>query len=241
MDDTKKIVIALLIITMLILLVPTSSLFAQASYNELPKHINQPLDKEWTITFNQPIDPSNTNVNSEKFYIIDQSTNQRHPVELKASSDKRQVEVIPLTPYNPETEYRLYIEKGIRTLATPHRYLQQSATFVFVTTNNDTPPLVPGTSPMEPEVLDDLKIVSTGLERVIDTVATEAEKDVARAIKRNIDQKIENQFFDHLAELPAVRSRYSQLSSIQKDNLMDAILYNISAQRLMRLAEYFGF
>ncbi len=94
---------------------------------------------------------------------------------------------------------------------------------------------------LDPEIVDDLEIVSRGLVKVIDSLAGEEEKEVARAIKKNIDSKLKDYCYDHTQNLSEIRAMYSALGSDQKKKLENAILYNISVQRLLRLAEYFGF
>jgi len=94
---------------------------------------------------------------------------------------------------------------------------------------------------LDSQILDDLNVVSLGLIKVINQLNTTAEKEVISAIKYNIDAKIANPAFDHTAEIDTILGKYRALNQEQKNNLQDAILYNIPVQRLMRLAEYFGF
>lgn len=356
MRKGKVLFFSLLALLLVLVMAPVSAWSAPEDYQELPKKLNQPLTKEWTVRFSQAVDPSPDNISGNNIYIINKNTNQAHPVELKLEHNNRRVKLIPLEPYRPETEYRLYVKKELRSCAEPHQPLQYSVIMDFVTGKDEpvspdpdkpdpdkpvppvtpdppgpTPPtepeqpaptitispvagtvegvtetyplklegsldqeagvkvngqevtvtdkkfsaevkLIPGSNTitvtatnsegkmsekkvtveykytppepgcvLEPEVLEDLKGVVQGLDRVIASLDSEAEKDVARAVKSNIEKKIEDPCFDHTAEVPTIRTKYGQLSSSQQRSLQDAILYNISVQRLMRLAEYFGF
>ncbi len=98
-----------------------------------------------------------------------------------------------------------------------------------------------GDNQLDKEVLEDLKVVSAGLEKAINQLSDEEEKAVVRTVKNNIDRKIADPSFDHTAQIDEVRMMYSALTPEQKENVQDAILYNVSVQRLMRLAEFFGF
>lgn len=91
------------------------------------------------------------------------------------------------------------------------------------------------------QVVDDLKVVSSGLDKVINQLSSEPEKAVARVVKNNIDRKIADPSFDHTAQIDEVRIMYNKLTPEQKENVQNAVLYYIPAQRLIRLAEYFGF
>lgn len=94
---------------------------------------------------------------------------------------------------------------------------------------------------LDSQTLDDLRVVSSGLEKAINQLDLPAEKEIASAIKNNIDNKIANPAFNHTAEINSIRSKYTALTQQQRENFQDAVLYNIPVQRLMRLAEYFGF
>lgn len=68
--------------------------------------------KTWTVTFNTPISPEY--VNSESIYVMNESTGERvSSVQLQLSEDQKVVTIQPTVPYNPETDYTLYIKKPI--------------------------------------------------------------------------------------------------------------------------------
>ena len=98
-----------------------------------------------------------------------------------------------------------------------------------------------GDNQLDSQTLADLQVVSQGLVNVISQLTTMAEKEMAQVIKDNIDSKIANPAYDHTAQINAVRARYNALSQQQRRNFQDTVLYNIPAQRLIRLADYFGF
>lgn len=105
----------------------------------------------------------------------------------------------------------------------------------------DGPPKGGIVTDLDPQTLADLQVVSKGLEKVIAQLATAEEKGLAQIIKNNIDSKIADPTFDHTAQISEVRAHYNALSKQQRTKFQDAVLYNIPVQRLMRLADFFGF
>lgn len=94
---------------------------------------------------------------------------------------------------------------------------------------------------LDEQTLADLGEVSRGLTKVINKLTVQAEKDVALAIKSNIDKKIANPKFDHTTEISSIKTKYNSLTPQQLEELQNAVLYDVTLQSLMRLAEYFGF
>lgn len=77
-----------------------------ASDTEWIAKTNINVEKEWTVTFNEPIDVST--VSNDTFYIID--TNGNRYESLVVALDEYRVLVTPINQgYNPNTTYSLIV------------------------------------------------------------------------------------------------------------------------------------
>lgn len=81
------------------------------SYKQLPLKRGVNIDKEWIVTFNKSLDSKTVNTNNIK--LVDER-NKEIKTNVKLSSDKQDIIVIPLQNYQYGNTYQLIIGEGIK-------------------------------------------------------------------------------------------------------------------------------
>ncbi|AXH98230.1 hypothetical protein DV702_00055 [Sporosarcina sp. PTS2304] len=84
-----------------------------------------PIDKVWTITFNQAANPKT--VNASTVYIYDEK-GKKIDIESQLTNQNRSITITPVAPYAPDTSYYVYLEGSIessrgKALGNPLRYV----------------------------------------------------------------------------------------------------------------------
>lgn len=97
----------LLFVIFFMLLISTSTAEASSTFKEWEGKRGILLDKEWSITFSDEVNP--TTVNENTVYIISQSSEKKHPVKIEVVG--RTIVVTPENYYRPNNEYTLHINK----------------------------------------------------------------------------------------------------------------------------------
>jgi hypothetical protein len=82
-------------------------------YDSLESKKEVPSSKEWTVTFNMPLDPKS--VNNQTIYIVDE-WGYRIDTKVLCREDGRSVIVQPVRPYREGYTYELVIGKGVKSL-----------------------------------------------------------------------------------------------------------------------------
>lgn len=83
-------------------------------YNPWPPKTNVELWHPWTITFSQVVDP--TSINAESIYIIDESGEDRVPLDQPdISLDKKTVIIKQTRSYYPSCQYYLVITSKVKS------------------------------------------------------------------------------------------------------------------------------
>lgn len=96
---------------------------------EFPAQHNVPLDKDWSIKFNRPVDTQT--VLDLTVYIKDEN-NKYVPATISFSDDKRTVVLTPNQPYLPGTQHKLFVDSVSSEDSQP---LAESVQKEFVTVN----------------------------------------------------------------------------------------------------------
>lgn len=151
----------------LIMLLYTSTVFAENNYTIFTAQQNISTDKVWNIKFSKDID-KNT-VNSENVRIVDESGNS---VKLDLSSSGNIISVKPSASYNPGKSYTLYVDniKSLNGAA-----LKNPGTMKFTTANN-----------VQAIDTSSYSLVDTHTYKVTDTLTFTTDKDTKLDIAYNI-------------------------------------------------------
>lgn len=100
---------------------------------EWKTYSNIPLDKKWTITFNQQIA---SNSIAQNVYLVDK-TNKKLPIVATASGKKLSVQPKSTLAYN--TRYKIIVTKNLKSIK--GKAMNQEITIPFTTVKNMTAPL----------------------------------------------------------------------------------------------------
>ncbi|WP_369704994.1 Ig-like domain-containing protein [Clostridium moutaii] len=73
---------------------------------------NVPVDKKWTIKFNEPVDLSSAQASVK---IIDKKTNGQVPIDISLSNNDSYVNVSPKEPYSSNSEYTLSVTDNLKS------------------------------------------------------------------------------------------------------------------------------
>lgn len=332
----KKVKYPLILIALTLLIaVLAVPAMAENEYREVKlKDSIHPDKPDWLIEFTMPIDADSLENN---IYIQKEVDQTIHKTKLELGADKKRVKIISNEPYAYNSTYRLYLDEGIRTEATPSTHLTQKTVIIFTTIKDDSlpnislnvkdnevikgkddrhtfrlegnldkpalikingeevkvtnlkfskdielkvgknnieiiatdvnnrqvkkvinlnyeissmpvgggGPSIPGggenKTELDLETVNNLKEVSTKLNMVIANLKTVEEIDIAKSIKLNIDKKLADNTYDPTTEAFRVHDMYKNLTAEQQESLKDSILYYIPIDKLLQLAEFFGF
>ena len=115
------------LLILLIMLLYTSTVFAESNYTIFTAQQNTSTDKVWNIKFSKDID-KNT-VTSQNVRVVDDTGNS---IELDLSSSRNIISVKSSTNYNPGKTYTMYVNniKGLNGAA-----LKNPGTMKFTTKN----------------------------------------------------------------------------------------------------------
>ncbi|MGM8215133.1 glucosaminidase domain-containing protein [Bacillaceae bacterium W0354] len=90
------------------------------------------VDKIWTVSFDREM--LLESINDFNIYVLNDETEQKHPVTLQLSDDKKVVTITPDEDYQFDTNYTLYITTDV--LSTEHKPLREAIKKPFVTSLN---------------------------------------------------------------------------------------------------------
>jgi len=169
----------LLLICCLILLIPSLA-FAE-TYKEWTPKENVPIDKTWTIKFNEDINRYSINSDNTNVYIED---SESKIINIKIENvDTKTIKVIPVNNYEYEKTYYLYIINTIKTFNNDGN-LKESIKMKFTTIN---PPVIV-------EEFGNIKgTITWQYNRYIGTKADTGAR--IALIPKNLDKNLDNSFF----------------------------------------------
>lgn len=133
MKNVKK-TIAIFSLLVFIAVIPPSFAKADAdtvkqdiSYVEMPVKSNVPIDKKFTVSFNQSIDSSSL----DNIYVEDENSN-KVPVNLSVGDSDKKVVVSPVKNYEEGKTYTLYV-KDVKTKRNSKKLLKKATKMKFTT------------------------------------------------------------------------------------------------------------
>ncbi|RFU61097.1 carboxypeptidase regulatory-like domain-containing protein [Peribacillus glennii] len=83
----------------------------ETSYKTLPSKKNVPLDKEWTISFNNELEPAS--INEQNVFVLDSSGNIVSTSAYVHDNDKQVLVRPPSEGYKANTSYTLFVESDV--------------------------------------------------------------------------------------------------------------------------------